>query len=57
MLDSRHILVAWRVEHIHGDFRIAQEEIAEIRWVPSDRIRTIHPGLPSNESVPEMLGV
>lgn len=57
VLDSRHILVAWRVEHVDGDFRIAQKEIAEIRWVPGDQIRTIHPGLPSNERVLEMLGV
>ena len=57
ILDSRHILVAWRVEHVNGDFRIAQEEIAEIRWVPDDQIRTLHPGLPSNERVLEMLGV
>ena len=57
VLDSRHILVAWRVEHVNGDFRIAQKEIAEIRWVPGDQIRAIHPGLPSNERVLEMLGV
>ena len=57
VLDSRHILVAWRVEHVNGDFHIAQKEIAEIRWVPGDQIRTLHPGLPSNERVLEMLGV
>ena len=28
-MDSRHILVAWRVEHVGGDFQIAQKEIAE----------------------------
>ena len=55
-MDSRHILVVWRVEHFEGDFHIAQKEIAEIRWVRGDQIRDIHPGLPSNESVLEMLG-
>ena len=55
VMDSRHILVAWRVEHVGGDFCIAQKEIAEIRWVPIDHIRAIRPGLPSNESVLELL--
>jgi mutator protein MutT len=57
VMDSRHVLVAWRVEHVGGDFRVAQKEIAEIRWVPGDQIRTIHPALPSNESVLKMLGI
>ncbi|MEK7756467.1 MAG: NUDIX domain-containing protein [Planctomycetota bacterium] len=57
VMDSRHILVAWRVEHVEGDFQIAQKEIAEIRWVAGDQIRDIHPGLPSNESVLEMLRI
>ena len=53
--DSRHILVVWRVDHIGGDFQLAQKEIADLRWVTCEQIRTIHPGLPSNDRVLEML--
>ncbi len=56
IMDSRHILVVWLVEHFDEGFRIARKEIAEIRWVRGDQIRDIHPGLPSNQSVLEMLG-
>ncbi len=55
VLDSRHILVVWRVQHVGGEFRLAQEEIADIRWVTGEGIRTIHPGLPSNDHVLALL--
>lgn len=57
VMDSRHILVVWRVHHVDGDFQIARKEIAEIRWVPGEQIHSIHPGLPSNLKVLEMLGL
>jgi len=55
VLDSRHILVVWRVNHVAGEFQMAQKEIAEMRWVPLEHIPSIEPGLPSNHRVLEML--
>ncbi len=57
VLDSRHILVVWRVDHIGGEFRLADKEIADMRWVRVEEIRSIRPGLPSNDRVMEMLAV
>lgn len=56
VLDSRHILAVWRVDHVGGDFRLAEKEIADLRWVSVDQIATISPGLPSNAMVLGLLG-
>jgi len=55
--DSGHVLVAWLVRYCGGELRPMLREIAEVRWVPPESIRTIDPGLPSNERVLEMLGL
>jgi len=54
--DSGHVLAAWRVRHLGGEFRLAENEIAEIRWLPLSEISDINPGLPSNELVVRLLG-
>ena len=54
--DSRHVLAAWRVRHVEGEFRLAESEIAEIRWLPLSEISDIRPGLPSNQLVVKLLG-
>ena len=56
VIDSNYILVVWRVRHSGGEFRIARDEIAETRWLTPAQIRSIEPGLPSNECVLAMLG-
>ncbi len=53
--DSRHVLAVWCVEHVGGDFELAEKEIAEMRWVSLLEIRAIAPGLASNTLVLEML--
>lgn len=55
ILDSRHILVVWRVEHVSGEIRPHAPEVADVRWVPLNGIDAITPGLPSNVSVLNML--
>lgn len=55
VLDSQHVLVVWRVEHVSGDFQLAFKEIADMRWVRLDQIRAAYPGLPSNDRVLDML--
>ena len=55
VLDSRHILVVWHVLYVSGDFQLAHKEIADMRWVRLEQIRTAHPGLPSNDRVLDML--
>lgn len=57
VMDSRHILVAWRVEHIRGELTPDPREVAETRWCTPQEIRDIRPSLPSNKVVLEMLGV
>ncbi len=57
VVDSRHILVVWCVAHIGGNFQLAEKEIADMRWVTPEQIRMIHPGLPSNHRVLEMLSL
>ncbi len=57
VMDSRHILVAWRVEYVVGEYRPDPREIAEMRWLTPQEIRDIRPTLPSNEVVLEMLGL
>ena len=53
--DSWHVLVVWHVVHVSGDFQLAHKEIADMRWVRLDQIRTALPGLPSNDRVLDML--
>ena len=55
--DTNYILAVWRVRHIHYEFRLAEQEIAEVRWLTPSQIRAIRPSLPSNDRVLEMLGV
>jgi 8-oxo-dGTP diphosphatase len=55
ILDSRHVLVVWRVQHLSGEIRPHAQEVADVRWVSLDAIATITPGLPSNASVLAML--
>ena len=55
VLDSRHILVVWHVVHVSGDFQLAHKEVADMRWVALEQIRSAVPGLPSNDRVLEML--
>lgn len=52
---SRHILAAWMVGHVGGSLTPAPAEIAECRWVTLPEIAELHPGLPSNQTVAEML--
>ncbi len=55
VIDSNYILAVWRVEHTAGEFHPAEQEIAEIRWLLPDEVRTIQPGLPSTARVMDML--
>lgn len=53
--DTGHVLVAWMVSHVSGEFRPAVEEIAEYRWLTASAIRQLPLGLASNEQVLQML--
>jgi len=55
ILDSNHILVVWRVEHVGGEIQPHAPEVADVRWVRLEEIATISPGLPSNGKVVELL--
>ena len=57
VVDADYILAVWRVRHINGELRIAKHEIAEARWLTPSEIRSIRPGLRSNERVLDLLGV
>lgn len=52
---TRYILAVWLVRHAGGSFRLAQKEIADLRWVDVDEIAGITPGLASNEMVARLL--
>lgn len=54
--DGRYVLAVWRVDWNDESFRPNEEEIAEWRWVTPGELRSIKPGLPSNERVLELLG-
>ncbi len=54
--DTNHRLAIWRVEHIDGEYKPDPREIADLRWVDAEGIRTICPTLPSNYDVLLMLG-
>jgi 8-oxo-dGTP diphosphatase len=55
VLDSRYVLAVWRVSHIGGQFRLAEEEIAGVRWIGLKEIADLQPGLPSNAMVVRLL--
>ena len=57
VLDTNHVLAVWTVRHLSGEIHPAADEIAEVRWLTPSEIRTITPGVPSNEDVLDMLGV
>ncbi len=50
-----YVLAVWRVERRSGILRPNPAEIAEVRWIEPEAIRTITDGLPSNEAVVAML--
>lgn len=56
VLDSRYILGVWTVLHRGGEYRLAEKEISDMRWVTLDEIARIVPGLASNAMVVELLG-
>jgi len=56
VLDSRHVLAVWEIEHIGGEFRPAEHEIADLCWMNSILVRGLQAGLPSNEQVLRLLG-
>ncbi len=56
-VDTSYVLAVWRVRHTGGEFRIAESEIAESRWLTPQQIWEIRPVLRSNNRVLEMLGV
>jgi 8-oxo-dGTP diphosphatase len=55
VLNSSYVLVVWRVDHLSGSFRLAEMEIAAMRWVPIEDILTIEPGMASNAMVVQLL--
>lgn len=55
VMDSRYILAVWQVSHIAGQYRLAEKEIAGIRWIALDEISKVQPGLTSNAMVVELL--
>jgi 8-oxo-dGTP diphosphatase len=55
VLDSRYILGVWKVSHVAGEFRLAEKEIAGMRWITIDEIARIKPGMASNAMVVRLL--
>ena len=55
VLDSRYILGVWKVSHVGGEFRMAEKEISEMRWIAIDEIAGIKPGMASNAMVVRLL--
>jgi 8-oxo-dGTP diphosphatase len=55
VLDSRHVLVVWLVDHLAGDFNPAKDEIDEYRWLPWSAVVDLNPGLPSNAEVVRLM--
>lgn len=55
VLDSSYVLAVWRAEQVAGEFRLAEKEIAAMRWIPMEEIATIQPGMASNAMVVELL--
>ncbi len=56
VLDSRHVLAIWRVNHLDGEIQPAPEEVAEVAWMTPRDIRSLTNGLPSNDRVLTLLG-
>ena len=57
VLDTRHVLSVWKVNHRSGDIRPAASEIADFAWLTVNEIVSLEKGLPSNMRVIEMLRV
>ncbi len=55
VVDTRYILGVWRVDHVGGEYRLAEKEVADMRWIPVDEIATIQPGMASNAMVMRLL--
>ena len=55
VLDSRYVLGVWQVSHVGGEFRLAEKEIAAMRWITIDEIAGIKPGMASNAMVVRLL--
>jgi 8-oxo-dGTP diphosphatase len=53
--ESGYVLAVWCVRHLSGVFRLAEQEISEVRWLPLLQIGTMNPGLPSNHLVVKLL--
>ena len=56
VIAGRYVLAVWRIRLVGGTLRLAPDEVAEVGWFTGPQIRTVHPGLPSNQHVLEMLG-
>ena len=54
--DGNYVLAVWRLRHVSGEIRPAPDEVADYRWLTAAELRTVQPGLPSNEQVFRMLG-
>jgi len=54
---GRYILAVWRVGYLGGVLQPAEAEIADARWIAPDGLRSVRPGLPSNQHVFDMMGV
>ena len=52
---TRYILAVWMVNHEGDEFRLAEKEVADLRWVRADEVAGITPGLASNAKVATML--
>lgn len=52
---TRYVLAVWMVHHEVDEFRLAEKEIADLRWVRADEVTDITPGLASNAKVATML--
>lgn len=55
VLGGTYVLAVWLVGHSSGHLRPAPDEIAEVRWLREDEIRSIEPALASNRQVMEMM--
>lgn len=57
LADSGYVLAVWLVRYLGGTLRLAEDEIAEARWLTARGLRTISPSIPSNQRVLQMLGL
>ena len=56
VLDTNHVLAVWIVKRIGGEFRLAESEVAQARWLTAEEIRGMAGRIPSNDRVLKMLG-